>query len=74
MRCGSTRKALQPSFTTPGHYIVIVAVDTACPEHSYGCVNEGTSGGEGNNLKRKEFDIAVGQVAYPDTLLPVISK
>jgi hypothetical protein len=72
--CGSTRKALQPSFTTPGHYIVIVAVDTACPEHSYGCVNEGTSGGEGNNLKRKEFDILAGQVGYPDTLLPIVRK
>jgi hypothetical protein len=72
--CGSTRKALQPSFTTPGHYIVIVAVDTACPEHSYGCVNEGTSGGESNNLKRKEFDILAGQVGYPDTLLPIVRK
>jgi hypothetical protein len=73
--CSIQPKAYNTIFSAPGHYVVIVAVDTACPQRSYGCVNEGTAGGESNNLRRLEFDIPPDGVGgIPDTYVPIIRR
>jgi len=62
---------ISEQFTQPGHYVVFVAVDTGCATSPYECVNEGTTGGEDNNIKRVEFDLA--GVRYP-MRLPIVVR
>jgi hypothetical protein len=70
--CVTQRKNLISLFTNPGHYVVIAAVDSTCgPALPNACVTEGSTGGESNNLKRLEFDVAkVGYVM----LLPSVRR
>jgi hypothetical protein len=77
--CSSSAKIkdILPLFTTPGHYVVFVVVDSydcSSTDAVVGCVGETSPGAEGNNVKRLEFDIANGGVGIPDILLPRISR
>jgi hypothetical protein len=76
--CHTVPQDILRFFTRPGKYVVYVAVDTGCPQRSYACVNEGTTGGEGSasNIKRIEFtlpNIPGGPIRYVSRV-PIIKR
>jgi hypothetical protein len=71
--CASDPKDILSLFPTGGHYVVYVAVDSdGCSSH--GCVNEASTGGESNNLKRLEFDLPVSGPTKRTILLPLVMR
>jgi hypothetical protein len=72
--CHSTSQDILTLFKNPGHYVVYVAVDSTCPPSSYGCVREGSTGGESNNLSQKlDIDIKAGDIRY-ERQIPFVSR
>jgi hypothetical protein len=73
--CSQTEKDILPLFSTPGHYVVFVVVDSidcSSTDAFAGCVEENSPGAEGNNVKRLEFDVV--DIGIPDTLLPMLFR
>jgi hypothetical protein len=72
--CVTQQKNIVSLFTEPGHYVVIAAVDSTCGAAlPNACVTEGSTGGESNNLKRLEFNVAEGEIGYV-LQLPIIRR
>jgi hypothetical protein len=70
--CVTQPKDIFSLFPTGGHYVVIVAVDSdGCTSH--GCVDEASTNGENNNLRRVEFDLPIHPVTRT-ILLPMITR